>query len=537
MITDILSFDNSTRVARYVVPEGLKMPIVAYLWGAGGAGGGQDANDVGGYGSGGQGYKVTFNANPGDIIDISCGGPGQPGASSASSAPGGAGGTGYVDDTGNRYGGGRGGNAGSSGSSGGGGGGGGASTLTLISTGGGAVQKLANQTSGNLYDASNEDRLVAWVEGLDVSPALITAGERNTIKNGINYSSLNSYFTIGQIDAIKNALNLQMDSIFDSINSLINNKFGVAPIHVFNDNVIAYGSGVSFSYNGATYSRGSLRGTGTFAVAVSSAERLSFISDLQTELGTYYSNASLAVKAVIDLIIDTIVDDVVIDQFTSISSAISIYDYTTESPRTVSVIAVAGGGAGGGGAGNRGTTTGDSAGNTPTIVGTNTTGQNGTDKTEDGGGAGGGGGGRYGGSTLGVRSGDTGAYAGSPGGSWRDPAKTLSGQEYRAAGVTPAQIDRYSVGPTHAQGGARKTAGTSGYGILVINKYSLPFVKSNDEWFPVRHSYVKIGGDWKEVAAMYTKKNNRWHLLRQSEDVNLTLLSTGVNYGAGGTRS
>jgi hypothetical protein len=110
MIEIITAITTGGVTNRITVPAGLEMPIVAYIWGAGGAGGGRDAGDVGGFGSGGAGYKVTFNANVGDVIDIAVGTAGQPGASSASSAAGGAGGSGYVDSAGNRFGGGRGGN-------------------------------------------------------------------------------------------------------------------------------------------------------------------------------------------------------------------------------------------------------------------------------------------------------------------------------------------------------------------------------------------------------------------------------------------
>lgn len=331
----ISAITTSGATNRITVPAGLKMPVTAYIWGAGGGGGGKDANDVGGYGSGGAGYKVTFNVEEGDIIDIALGTAGLPGASSASSAAGGAGGSGYVDGSGNRFGGGRGGNAGSSGSSGGGGGGGGATVIAINGT----------------------------------------------------------------------------------------------------------------------------------------------------------------------------------------------------------VVAVAGGGAGGGGAGNRGTTTGDSAGNTPTIVGTNTTGQNGTNKSGDGGGAGGGGGGRYGGSTLGLRDGDSGALAGTPGASWRNTNLTLSGTETRAAGVAPASLDRFSVGPANAQGGARAGAGTNGYAVLIFSRYSLPYLKANDEWQALHQMYVKTGGDWKSVNTVYVKQKGEWKTLIQGSQLASTVLSPGVNYGAGGTRS
>jgi hypothetical protein len=64
--------------------------ITAYLWGAGGGGGGNDAYNQGGQGGGGGFSQVSFSANPGDVIEVSIGGPGTGGASSQSSAAGGS---------------------------------------------------------------------------------------------------------------------------------------------------------------------------------------------------------------------------------------------------------------------------------------------------------------------------------------------------------------------------------------------------------------------------------------------------------------
>ena len=536
MINDILSFDTPNRVTRYVVPLGLKMPIVAYLWGAGGGGGGDDSG-LGGNGSGGQGYKVTFNADPGDIIDIALGSPGRPGQSGRSSAAGGAAGSAYVSNTNDRYGGGNGGAAGPSGTSGGGGGGGGATTLTLIKGSADPVNRFASQTSGNIFDADQQDRLVAWVEGISVASALITIQEREAIKFNVNYSSLASYLTTLQIDSVKTAVNQALDTYFDQINTFVN-SLTVSSVYIANSGTSAYGSGVSFSYDGTTYNRGTLAGTGTYAVTITSQERLDLIQAFQLALGPTYSSAPVFLKSLLDEIITgTLVDDTIIAQWNSVSCNVNIYNYTSEQPRTVSVIAVAGGGGGGGGGGNTGTTTGDSAGNTPVVVGTNTTGQNGANKSGDGGGGGGGGGGRYGGNGGGLRDGDQAGYAGSPGANWRDPNKTIAGTSFLGSGIAPPTMDRFSVTGTHGGGGLRTQTGTGGYAIVVVNKYSLPFVKVDDDWKPVHQAYVKVGGYWRDLTAIYTKQKGRWHLLRQNDTTIPTLLLPGVNYGAGGTRS
>jgi hypothetical protein len=113
----------------------------------------------------------------------------------------------------------------------------------------------------------------------------------------------------------------------------------------------------------------------------------------------------------------------------------------------------------------------------------------------------------------------------------------LSGTETRAAGVAPADLDRFSVGPAYAQGGARAGAGTNGYAVLIFSKYSLPYLKVSDAWQALHQMYAKIGGTWKSVETVYVKQNGAWKVLTQGGALTATALSPGVNYGSGGTRS
>jgi len=53
--------------------------VTAYLWGAGGGGGGNDAGNPGGEGGGGGFTRVTLTVNPGDVLEVSVGGPGGAG--------------------------------------------------------------------------------------------------------------------------------------------------------------------------------------------------------------------------------------------------------------------------------------------------------------------------------------------------------------------------------------------------------------------------------------------------------------------------
>ena len=129
--TAITSLVPTGRKQTIPLPTGFNNPITAYLWGGGGGGGGNDTG-TGGRGAAGQLIKVVFNANVGDILEVSVGTGGGAGSSGVRGTGGGVAGFSFVDDSAVSYGGGRGGNAGASGSSGGGGGGGGATVLSLF---------------------------------------------------------------------------------------------------------------------------------------------------------------------------------------------------------------------------------------------------------------------------------------------------------------------------------------------------------------------------------------------------------------------
>ena len=129
--SSIISLVSTGRKQIFPLPLGFSNPITAYLWGGGGGGGGNDTG-TGGAGAAGQLIKITFNANVGDILEVSVGTGGGRGSSGVRGTGGGAAGSSFIDDTPTSYGGGRGGNAGGSGTSGGGGGGGGATVISLF---------------------------------------------------------------------------------------------------------------------------------------------------------------------------------------------------------------------------------------------------------------------------------------------------------------------------------------------------------------------------------------------------------------------
>lgn len=134
MNTRISSITATGRKQTFTLPTGFANPITAYIWGGGGGAGGADANGKGGNGAAGQLVKVVFEANVGDILEVSIGAGGGRGVDHGRNASGGLGGSSFVDDSANSYSGGDGGNSGTSGLSGAGGGGGGATVLSLYKT-------------------------------------------------------------------------------------------------------------------------------------------------------------------------------------------------------------------------------------------------------------------------------------------------------------------------------------------------------------------------------------------------------------------
>jgi hypothetical protein len=166
-----------------------------------------------------------------------------------------------------------------------------------------------------------------------------------------------------------------------------------------------------------------------------------------------------------------------------------------------------------------------------TSAGASTIGAAGTNKSGDGGGGGGGGGGKNGGVGGGTRDGDQGGYAGGTGASWRNTSLTLSGTIYAGSGTQPPVVDTYTISPSHGVGGSARSSGNGGYAILLAEPISLPYVKENDEWFPVRAGYAKLAGQWRNITKVYVKQNGVWKDIRQNSEVTITSLSSGVNYG------
>ena len=200
------------------------------------------------------------------------------------------------------------------------------------------------------------------------------------------------------------------------------------------------------------------------------------------------------------------------------------------------VIAVAGGGAGGGGAGNRGSRNGKNANTTGSTIATYRTGGNGEDHNTDGGGGGGGGGGYYGGEGGAQAANyDEGAFAGQTGGSWANPALTLSGVVYSGTATIPATVDKFDVG-AYATGGGTAQAGGNGLALLNLILSPFPFFKVGGSWVKMDGAWVKEGGEWRKIVASWYKVNNSWKRVSNANVLDFVNAGAGINYGSGGTR-
>ena len=472
----VLAIPADGLVKRVVVPSGLKMPITAVLWGAGGGGGGNDGAYVGGNGAGGQAVKVTFNAAVGDVIDFGIGAGGGAGGSYSGSAAGGSPGSAYIDNSLNRYKGGKGGNAGSSGSSGGGGAGGGASVLSLNGTviavaGGGGGGGGSGNTGLFATGPSDYGTPSGWIAVTGASTWCAFMKTYAIWKGALEEVGTKTFTTTFYAPAT--GTYTSEISVDNSATVTIDGT----PLNTIN-------------FTKSITTKGSLNiGVHTIAVSV------------KNDSGSSYNPAGIAM---------TIKDSNGNIVWDTRSWAAGTYSYSYSLP---------GGKLGG-----------DDAVATST-PGSSVTGAAGTNKSGDGGGGGGGGGGKNGGTGGGTRSGDQGGYPGGTGASWRHPTLTLSGETFAGTGTQPPTVDVYTVTPSHGVGGTARNNGRDGYAILLVESTPLPYLKDNGSWTPVTAAYVKVSDQWRDVTKVYVKVNGAWKDLGQSSSVTIASLSNGVNYG------
>jgi hypothetical protein len=244
---------------------------------------------------------------------------------------------------------------------GGGGGGGAVGTATIpVST-----IRTVNHTT-NLYSRLENEELITWAEGLDLSAGLVTAAERSDYKTQFA-SQVDVYFSFlssSQRDAIKTVGDTFLDTTIDGYNTDFDQLN--SPVYIVNltDTAIT-GSGLEFISGGNRYTRSTFRGAGTYTVIVNTTTRARYIAEAKSELGTEYSSSSGTVRAAYDALINYIVDEIIITQFNSISSSVNLYDYTV-TPTTGGVpVKVSGGGGGGSGGGDDFNSGSDSRGDYP----------------------------------------------------------------------------------------------------------------------------------------------------------------------------
>lgn len=473
----VIAIPPNGRVKRITVPKGLKSPVTAILWGAGGGGGGADAQYNGGKGAAGQAYKVTFNVTEGDTIDVGVGQGGGAGSSNASSAAGGTGGLSYVDNNANAYKGGNGGKAGPGGSSGGGGAGGGATVLALNGT------VIAVAAGGGGGSGSGNTGLFA------TGPS-----DYGTPTGWIAVTGASTWCAFMKTYAIwTGALN-------EVTTHTISTSFYAPTAGVYSAEVSVDNSATITVDNYPINTR-DFRGTVTTSGGSISAGIHTINISVTNAPGGGDNPAGIAM---------TIKDPNGTIIWDTRRWAAGQYSY---------VYSLASGNLGGD----------DALGSSN--PGSSTTGAAGTNKSGDGGGGGGGGGGKNGGVGGSTRSGDQGGYAGGTGTSWRHPSLTLSGTAYPSSGYDSPRVDSYDVSPAYGDGGSPRSVGKAGYALVIGQSIALPYVKEDDEWYPTTKVYVKVNSYWKDVSSVYVKVNGAWTPLTQSNTVTGTDLSAGVNYG------
>ena len=484
----LLNFRYSGRTQRITIPRGFKPRATAYLWGGGGGGGGNDAGVRGGAGACGNAVKIVFEIEENDVLEFAVGQGGTFGSSNSAGS--------NVTNT----------------------------TTIVPASGWAAATNFAWGSFMNNYaiwaGQPNE------VGTKSFTTQFLSSGGIHTIEIASDNSSVNSF---GPHTGIRAGGNFRNSSgiIFsrDFPTGLIdfsievtndsgggNNPGGIAIVVRNSNNTIVwttrtYATG-TYSYSTTTFVPARTGGTGGSGYIDASNNRYGGGNGgVAGPRGASGSGGGGGAATVLLL--------------------------------NGTVIAVAGGGGGGGGAGVA-SANGVAASATPSSDNVNTVGQNGEAKTGDGGGGGGGGGGQNGGRRGTVPSGDVSALPGGTGASFvaSISGAIVSSTTFTGSATVPPSIDGYTVTPTAATGGAAGAVGTDGYLILQLEPLSLPYVKEGGEWEPTQNLYIKAGGGtWIEIVETYVKVSGQWRPIEQGSITEPTVLSGGVRFGTGGTRS
>ncbi len=195
-------------------------------------------------------------------------------------------------------------------------------------------------------------------------------------------------------------------------------------------------------------------------------------------------------------------------------------------------IAIAGGGGAGGSDGRNGRGSAGINSNSATTNSPPTLGENGADHTGDGGGGGAGGGGDSGGKGGSGGSGDTGG-AGGHSGSNLVPS---SGSSATSSGQTPGGTgdSRYQSGV--GRGGNVQQSGGNGLAVIIFTISPDAFVKTGGAWKRVNAIYAKISDRWKKVSGAYFKYDGNWKPIFNS-GIDFTSTAAGFGDSAGGSSS
>ena len=417
---------------------------------------------------------------------------------------------------------------------GGGGGGGAVGTATVpVST-----TRTVNYTT-SLYSRLENEELITWAEGLDLSAGLVDATERANYKTqfasrvDINYSSL----TISERDTIKSIVNSVLDQIFDVYNTEFNKLS--SPVYIVNlTDAAITGSGTVITSGDYTYRRSTSRGSGTYTVNIDSTLRSRYIAEAKTAFGTTYTSSSGTTRSAYDALILYVVDEITISQLNSISSSVNLYDYTVTPNTGGSVVTVSAGGGGGSG----GVTTNSTLAVTPgEIIRVDV----------------GGGGASFGGSTVvralsetvtssGGGKGSNGtSSSGGGGGSTASGGSLGSSGEYSSTGGAVAggsggvNTGNYGNGGRGESSSSSATAGNSG---AVLITYTQTTYTTTPTTTTETYVVSTTAGGWKQITRAWIKNNDIWKPIQSGVSlvpvpstadrvtINITIAASTNNY-------
>jgi hypothetical protein len=187
---------------------------------------------------------------------------------------------------------------------------------------GNPVTKLVNYST-NLYSEATNDTLIAWMDGVNFSPATIDPIEKQSIKDSVTYTSLSGILSPTQITNIQAAIESTLDTFVTNWNA--NNATYLGFSTWIKDGATeVLGNFTTIVSGGNIYTRTSAKGTALYKPVYTIAERASIVSTYTSNIA--YTSLTTVQKSAVDPKINTVVD-ALITLITAFSFTANLYDY------------------------------------------------------------------------------------------------------------------------------------------------------------------------------------------------------------------